>query len=251
MIEIFGFQISWRELLDIGLVAIVYYYVILLVRGTRAVAVIWGLLLLLLVYYTSDELGLNTLNWLLANFLSSIFIVIIVLFQKDIRKGLAQMGAGWFWRKVDFKDAVFDELCAAMVSMASQKIGALVVLQKSVPLGDIIERGVEIESKVSRQLLVNIFWPDTPLHDGAVVINNNKIIAASCILPLAQISTGKSAIGTRHRAALGISEETDAISIIVSEERGTISVAIDGTLATNLDEVSLKKILKDSLSGKK
>lgn len=249
MIEIFGFQISWRELLDIGLVAIVYYYIILLVRGTRAVAVIWGLMLLLLVYYASDELGLNTLNWLLANFLSSIFIVIIVLFQKDIRKGLAQMGAGWFWRKTDINITVLDEVCDAMDSMAKQKIGALVVIQKSVPLGDIIERGVEVNAEVSRQLLVNIFWPDTPLHDGAVVIKSNKIAAASCILPLAQVSVRQSAIGTRHRAALGISEETDAISIIVSEERGTVSVASDGKLATNLDSIELKSILKKELSG--
>jgi uncharacterized protein (TIGR00159 family) len=248
MIEIFGFQISWRELLDIGLVAVVYYYVILLVRGTRAVAVIWGLMLLLLVYYASDELGLNTLNWLLANFLSSIFIVIIVLFQKDIRKGLAQMGAGWFWRKSDIKNIVVDEICEAMESMARQKIGALVVIRKSVPLGDIIERGVEINAEVSKQLLVNIFWPDTPLHDGAVVISENKIVAGSCILPLAQVSTRQSAIGTRHRAALGISEETDALSIIVSEERGTVSVAVNGNLETNLDTLKLKTILLRELS---
>ncbi|WP_027179268.1 diadenylate cyclase CdaA [Maridesulfovibrio bastinii] len=248
MIEIFGFQISWRELLDIGLVAVVYYYVILLVRGTRAVAVIWGLMLLLLVYYASDELGLNTLNWLLANFLSSIFIVIIVLFQKDIRKGLAQMGAGWFWRKSDIKNIVVDEICEAMETMARQKIGALVVIRKSVPLGDIIERGVEINAEVSKQLLVNIFWPDTPLHDGAVVISENKIVAGSCILPLAQVSTRQSAIGTRHRAALGISEETDALSIIVSEERGTVSVAVDGNLETNLDTLKLKTILLRELS---
>lgn len=250
MIEFLGFQISWRELLDIGLVAIVYYYVILLVRGTRAVAVIWGLLLLLLVYYTSDELGLNTLNWLLANFLGSIFIVIIVLFQKDIRKGLAQMGAGWFWRKGDFKNEVLDEICAAMDTMSRKKIGALLVIQKNVPLGDILERGVEMNSVLSRQLLVNIFWPDTPLHDGAVIVNSNKIVAASCILPLANVSTRQSAIGTRHRAALGISEETDAIAIIVSEERGTISVAIGGKLTTSLDVVRLKRVLKNTLSGK-
>lgn len=245
MFELLGFQISWKELLDIGLVAVVYFYIILLVRGTRAAAVIWGLLLLLLVYYVSDVFGLYTLNWLLTNFLSSIFLVIIVLFQRDIRKGLAQMGAGRLWRKKDFEIAVIDEICSAMDSMARQKIGALLVIQKNVPLGDIIEKGVEINGRVSKQLLINIFWPDTPLHDGAVVVNSDKIVAASCILPLAQVSTRQSAIGTRHRAALGISEETDAIALVVSEERGTISAAIGGKLTTSLDIVRLKRVLKN------
>ncbi|CCO24456.1 diadenylate cyclase CdaA [Maridesulfovibrio hydrothermalis] len=247
MFEFLGFQISWKELLDISLVAVVYFYVILLVRGTRAAAVIWGLLLLLLVYYISDVFGLYTLNWLLTNFLSSIFLVIIVLFQRDIRKGLAQMGAGRLWRKKDFEIAVIDEICSAMDSMARQKIGALVVIQKNVPLGDIIEKGVEVNGRVSKQLLINIFWPDTPLHDGAVVINSSSIVAASCILPLAQVSTRQSAIGTRHRAALGISEETDAIALVVSEERGTISAAIGGKLTTSLDIVRLKRVLKNIL----
>lgn len=248
MFEFLGFQISWKELLDVGLVAIVYFYIILLVRGTRAAAVIWGLLLVLLVYYLSDVFGLYTLNWLLTNFLSSIFLVIIVLFQRDIRKGLAQMGAGRFWRKRDFELAVIDEICDAMDSMARQKIGALLVIQKNVPLGDILEKGVEINGQVSKQLLVNIFWPDTPLHDGAVVIKSDKIVAASCILPLAQVTSRQSAIGTRHRAALGISEETDAIALVVSEERGTMSAAIGGKLTTSLDIVRLRRVLKNVLT---
>lgn len=248
MFEFYGFQISWKELLDIGLVAVVYYSVILLVRGTRAAAVIWGLMLLLLVYYLSDVFGLYTLNWLLTNFLGSIFLVIIILFQRDIRKGLAQMGAGRLWRKKDYDMAVMDEICSAVDAMARQRIGALLVVQKNVPLGDVIEKGVEINGKVSKQLLINIFWPDTPLHDGAVVVNSDKIVAASCILPLAQVSTRQSAIGTRHRAALGISEETDAVAIIVSEERGTISAAIGGKLTTNLDSIRLKRVLQNVLN---
>lgn len=248
MFEFYGFQISWKELLDIGLVAVVYYSVILLVRGTRAAAVIWGLMLLLLVYYLSDVFGLYTLNWLLTNFLGSIFLVIIILFQRDIRKGLAQMGAGRLWRKKDYDMAVMDEICSAVDAMARQRIGALLVVQKNVPLGDVIEKGVEVNGKVSKQLLINIFWPDTPLHDGAVVVNSDKIVAASCILPLAQVSTRQSAIGTRHRAALGISEETDAVAIIVSEERGTISAAIGGKLTTSLDIIRLKRVLQNVLN---
>ncbi|SME92855.1 diadenylate cyclase CdaA [Desulfovibrio gilichinskyi] len=248
MFGFLGFQISWKELLDIALVAVVYFYVILLVRGTRAAAIIWGLLVILLVYYISDVFGLYTLNWLLTNFLSSIFLIIVILFQRDIRKGLAQMGAGRLWHKNDFKIAVIDEICSAMDSMARRKIGALVVIQKNVPLGDIIEKGVEIDSKITKQILINIFWPDTPLHDGAVIISSNRIVAASCILPLAQVSTQQSSIGTRHRAALGISEETDVVVIIVSEERGTISVAIGGKLTTSLDIVRLKRVLKNTLS---
>jgi diadenylate cyclase len=237
-------QINWRDLVDIVLVGYIFYRVILLVKGTRAVSVIYGLLVLLIVYHVSGEFGFYTLNWLLANFLGSIFIVVIILFQQDIRRALAQMGAGRiFSRTVEVSNQAVDELVLAFVEMANRRIGGLVVLEKNTPLGDVVERGVELGAKVTRDLLLTIFHPDTPLHDGAAIIKGDKILAAACILPLSAGHRHRSDLGTRHRAAMGITEETDAVAVVVSEERGTISVAIGGRLTSSLDEVRLKRVL--------
>ena len=239
--------LNWRDIIDIGLVAFILYRLILLVRGTRAVSIIYGLILLLVIYYFSGELGLYTLHWLLANFLGSIFLVVIILFQQDIRKALSEMGAGRLWKRSQVRKKILDELIIALMEMASKRIGALVVLEKNVPLGDVIERGVELDAKFSRDLLISIFRPETPLHDGAAIIRGEKIAAAGCILPLAVGLKHRSYWGTRHRAAMGITEESDSVAIVVSEERGTVSVAIGGKLTTSLDEVHLKRVLSNIL----
>ena len=178
-------RISWRDALDIGLVALVLYRVILLIKGTRAVSVVYGLVLLVVIYYVSGELGLYTLHWLLANFLGSIFLLLIILFQQDVRKALAQVGAGTLWKRQEVEERVLDELVLALVKMARNRTGALVVIEKNVPLGEIISRGVELKARLSTDLLLSIFNTEAPLHDGAVVIRNNRIEAAACILPLA------------------------------------------------------------------
>lgn len=239
-------QIGWRDIIDIVVVAYIIYRVILLVKGTRAVSVFYGLLLLMVIYYFSREFGLNTLNLLLANFLGSLFLVIIILFQRDIRKALAEMGAVRLFFRPRPGLAILDELILSLVSMAQKRIGALVVIEKNTPLGDVVESGVEINSLFSKDLLETIFYPSTPLHDGAVIIRETRIFAAGCILPLAVGIKTKWDYGTRHRAALGITEETDAIAIVVSEERGKISVAIGGKLITSLDEVRLRRILSSA-----
>ncbi|MDY7001935.1 MAG: diadenylate cyclase CdaA [Thermodesulfobacteriota bacterium] len=244
MFEIGALRISWRELLDIGLVAFIFYRVILLVKGTRAVSVIYGLVLLLVVYYLSGEFGLFTLNWLLANFLGSIFLVVIILFQRDVRKALSQVGAGGLWRRAKAGEDVVNQLASALLSMAEKRIGALVVIEKNVPLGDVVDRGVKLSARISRDLLLTIFFPDSPLHDGAVIINGDEILAAGCILPLAVGVKRAPMLGTRHRAALGITEETDAVAVVVSEESGRISVAAGGEMTASLDEVRLKRVLK-------
>ncbi len=240
-------QIGVRELVDIGLVTFAFYRLILLVKGTRAVSVIYGLILILVIYYLSDEFGLLTLNWLLANFLGSLFLVIIIFFQHDIRRALSQLGAGSLWRRQNISDKFVDEVVFAALNMAKSRIGALIVLERSIPLGDIIARGVEIKAGLSRELLVTIFFPNTPLHDGAVVIREGQIEAAGCILPLSSGIGHSSKLGTRHRAAIGVSEESDAVALVVSEERGIISVAQEGRLMENLDEAQLKAILRDVL----
>ncbi|MGX9367316.1 diadenylate cyclase CdaA [Desulfoplanes sp. PS50] len=244
----FNLQFSWQDVVDIVLVAFIFYRLILLIRGTRAVSVIYGLFLLLVVYYSSGVFGLYTLHWLLGQFLGSIFLVVIILFQKDIRKALSAMGAGRFWVKDRIGKEVIDELVLALSDMGRSKTGALVVIERNTPLGDIVERGVEINGLVTRDLLLTIFYPDTPLHDGAVIIRNDRIAAAGCILPLAVGLKHRASLGTRHRAAMGITEESDALAVVVSEERGTISVAIGGKIITSLEEVRLKRVLVSALA---
>jgi uncharacterized protein (TIGR00159 family) len=245
VIDLGWLRISWREIADIALVAFIFYRLILLIRGTRALSVLWGLLLVAVVYYLSEVFGLLTLNWLLANFLGSIFLVVIILFQSDIRNALSQVGAGRLWRKrPSVADEVFEQLVTAMLDMARQRIGALVVIEKNVPLGDLTERGVTLDARLSRDLLLTIFHVDTPLHDGAVLLRSGRVLAAGCILPLASGVRQKSSFGTRHRAAIGVTEETDAVAVVVSEERGEVSVAIGGRLTAALDEVRLRRVLK-------
>lgn len=245
--EFEGLTLPLREMLDIGIVALIYYYLILLVRGTRAVAVIYGLVLVLFVFHLSDVFGLYTLNWLLTNFLGSIFLVVIILFQADIRKALAQVGAGPLWRRPDLREEALEQLVQAVMTMSRIKMGAIIVLERTVPLGDIVERGVEIDAKLNKELLLTIFHYDTPLHDGAVIVRKGRLAAAACILPLSSKFKGQTVFGTRHRAALGISEESDAATVVVSEERGAVSVAIGGRLTTSLDEVRLRRVLKNVL----
>jgi uncharacterized protein (TIGR00159 family) len=243
MLDFGAFQISWREILDITLVAFIFYRVILLVRGTRAVPVIYGLVLLIVVYHVSDQFGLYTLHWLLANFLGSIFLVIIILFQRDIRNALSQVGAGSFWRRGKPGKEKIDELVQALMTMAEKHMGAIVVVEKNVPLGDITSRGVAVDAVLTRELLMSIFMPGTPLHDGAVIMKAGRVVAAGCILPLAREEKDGHDYGTRHRAAIGVTEETDAVAVVVSEERGAVSVAVNGKLTASLDEVRLRRVL--------
>ncbi|MGE4263439.1 MAG: diadenylate cyclase CdaA [Desulfovibrio sp.] len=242
-----GFNAIWREVLDILLVAGIYAYIIHLVRGTRAVAVIYGLVLVLLVYYLSNELGLYSLNWLLTNFLGSIVLIVIILFQGDLRRALAQMGAGRFWKKAQLSDAIVDELAQAVLALAKAKVGALIVIERYEPLGDVAERGVPMDAVITASLLSTIFQVGTPLHDGAVIIRRGRIAAAGCILPLSSKLKAQSLFGTRHRAALGISEESDSLSIVVSEERGTVSIAMSGRLTTSLNDQRLRRVIKNAL----
>lgn len=247
MEPLLGINVAWREAMDILLVAGIYAYIIHLVRGTRAMAVIYGLVLVLLVYYLSNELGLYTLNWMLTNFLSSIVLIIIILFQADLRKALAQMGAGRFWKKPQLAESAVEDLALAVMALAKAKVGALVVLERHMPLGDVVERGVPLDAVITKGLLLTIFQVVTPLHDGAVVVRGGRIAAAGCILPLSSKLKAQSVFGTRHRAALGISEETDALAIVVSEERGTVSFAMNGRLTTSLNEVRLRRVIKNAL----
>jgi uncharacterized protein (TIGR00159 family) len=234
-------QITWREVLDIALVAFIYYRLLLFIKGTRAVPVLYGLVLVVVLFYASDELGLYTLNWFLANFLGSIFIVIIILFQSDIRKALAEMGAGRFWRSTPLPPADLDQIVDALRAMAATRTGALIVIENKVPLGDVIKRGTSLDAGIKSELLTTIFYDKSPLHDGAVLVKGNRIVAAGCILPLSPAQGLHARYGTRHRAAIGISEETDAVALVVSEERGEVSMVHQGKLVQYTDMNQLRE----------
>ncbi|MFP5239444.1 MAG: diadenylate cyclase CdaA [Acidobacteriota bacterium] len=238
-------HVGWREALDVSLVGLLFYRMILLVRGTRAVSVIHGVIVVLVANYLSGEFGLYTLHWLLTNFLNSFFLVMVILFQADIRKALAQVGLRWFGgRKQTTRGReAAAQLAASLLGLAERKVGALVVLERGVPLGDIMDRGIALATDIRPEVLQAVFHHESPLHDGAVIVRGAKVAAVGCILPLASHSALSTAFGTRHRAAVGVTEETDALALVVSEERGEIRAAQTGTLSDVLEPAALEELL--------
>lgn len=238
------------DLLDIGLVAFLIYRIILLIKGTRAVQMLIGLIVILAVYFVSRVAGLFTLHWLLDNFLSSIILVIIVIFQADIRRALIHVGRNPFFAELTPKegDEVIDELVKACVNMANKRIGALIVVERETGLKDFLEVGVEVDARVSSDLITSIFLPYSPIHDGALVIQQGRLARAGCFLPLTQNPDVSKRLGTRHRAAIGLTELVDAAVIVVSEETGKISVVVGGKITRELDSAGLKRVLRRLLA---
>jgi uncharacterized protein (TIGR00159 family) len=245
-----GVNMGWRDVLDIAVLTTLFYYVITMIRQTRAITAIYGLLLIIVLYLLSRIIGLNTLNWLLDDILASLFLLLVIVFQRDIRQALSSLGSHRLWLPDFFRkkedDSFIPAVTGAAMHMAQRKIGALIVIERNTPLGDAMERGVRLDALPSVELLVNIFWPNSPLHDGAVIISRGRISAAGCILPLST-AVAKRDYGTRHRAALGITEESDAVVVVVSEERGVIAVALEGKLTGVLDAVKLPRVLASAL----
>lgn len=241
-----------KHILDIACVALLLYQLLLLVRKTRAEQVLKGVAFILGITLVARVLRFNTMLWVLENTLQFGVIAIAIVFQPELRKALEQIGRGKFItnRFLVFEDETqitqfIEEVAAAIINMSKSKTGALVLIERETGVNDIIETGVKIEATLSRELLENIFVPQTPLHDGAVVIRAGRIEAAGCFLPLTENSSLSKQLGTRHRAALGISENCDAIVFVVSEETGVISMAKDGRLMRYLDVDAVKNILKD------
>ncbi|MBI5191064.1 MAG: TIGR00159 family protein [Nitrospirae bacterium] len=234
-----------QDVVDILLVAFILYRLFLLIKGTRAVQMLAGLGVLLVALFLSRWMELYTVNWLVQSFMSQLVIVILVLFQPELRRALAHMGENPLFSSMSPVESskFLDELVKASVSLANRRVGALMVLQRETDLRNIVEMGTELESRVSRELLLSIFHPTSPLHDGAVIIRRGRLAAAGCFLPLTTSTQVNKALGTRHRAAIGLSEETDAVVIVISEETGTISVVTGGTLTRDLDAVSLRRML--------
>jgi diadenylate cyclase len=238
-------QVRWQDLIDVALVSIIVYRVLLIIRGTRAERMLLGLAVLLVTAFFSKYLDMHTMDWLVQSFWAQVVVALIVLFQPEIRRALAQMGESSLLQNFTPAEELksLEEIVRAAVSLANRKIGALVVIERDVSLKDYVEIGTSLDARVSKELLVSIFHPASPIHDGAVVIRGNRVVAAGCFLPISLGADLSKNLGTRHRAGVGITEETDAVAIVVSEETGTIAVAIDGKLETYVDMGSLRDIL--------
>lgn len=243
---------SIRDVIDIALVAYITYRFLLLMRGTRGAQMTWGIVVLLLFYWVTRLYRLTAVQWLLSNLLTYIVFGIIILYQNEIRRGLANIGTtlmlGRHRRRPTHEG--FEEIILAATTLASKKIGALIVLEKDIGLRNYAESGIALDAVLTYDLLVTIFSPNTPLHDGAVVVQRNRIIAAGCFLPLTLDPHLSKELGTRHRAAIGITEETDAITVIVSEETGIISSATGGKITRNLDGTGLRAVLQSAMETK-
>jgi diadenylate cyclase len=243
-------SLRWQDVFDIIIVSFIIYQIMLLIRGTRAVQMLAGIFVLVLVYFAARELEFLTLYWLLGSFLSSIFLIIIIIFQRDIRRALTQVGQTPFTRSRAETLQAMVEIVKAAQYMSHRKIGALIVIELETGLKDYIESGQPIDALVSRQLLISIFQTTAPLHDGAVVIRDGRILSAGALLPLTKNPNIEKQYGTRHRAAIGLSEETDAVIIVVSEETQKISLVQNGALVSDLDENGLRSRLDAILTPK-
>ena len=245
---------DWRDIVDVAILTVLIYNVLKLVRYTRASSLFKGIIFILVLAVLSDALEIHALNWILQQVISVGVIVLCIVFQPELRRLLEQLGRSKLARRV-FEPAKrrrntqmerhVTEIVKALNDMSRKKIGALIVLERSTKLGDIIESGTVVDAEISSQLIENIFEPNTPLHDGAMIIRDERITAAACILQLSDDYSISRELGTRHRAALGITETTDAVSLIVSEETGVISMAREGKLTRYLDTKSLTILLTE------
>ncbi len=238
----------WQDIVDILLVAFIIYRIMVLIRGTRAVQMAAGLGVIVLIYFVAKQLQLYTLHWLLGTALSSIFLLVVIVFQDDIRRVLTQFGQPPFLRYKVKTFHALEEVAKAASEMAQTKTGALIVLERTIGLNEYIESGTKIDGEVSRMLLNTIFAKCTPLHDGAVIIQGGRLAAAGCVLPLTSNPAISRRLGTRHRAGIGITEQTDAVTVIVSEETGSISVAIAGRITRDISPGILRRILHNSFA---
>lgn len=236
----------WHDILDIVIIAVIIHRLLLLLVGTRAMQLVKGLLILGVVASLARFFELRTLSWFLGKVLGVLIIAIPIVFQPELRRMLEELGRGNIWRRKRAQkkaEALSQEITRALGCLKGQKIGALMVLQRETGLRDFWSTAVKLNAEISQELIIAIFWPDNPLHDGAVIIDRDMIISAGTYLPLTENTDLSRWIGTRHRAALGVTEVSDAIALVVSEERGEISLAINGHLSRNLKENQVYKLL--------
>lgn len=242
--------LRFADLLDIALVTIIIYRVLSLIRGTRTLQILTGLGVLSLIYWASTRFEVRTVKAILGYLFDNLFIVIVLIFQQEIRRGLSRVGWSSFFASIGgFKEEeVVEEVIKAAISLANKKIGALMVIENQADVLDFVEAGTLVDSTLDREILTSIFMPVSPLHDGAVILRKGRIHMAGCFLPLTLNPNVSKAIGTRHRAAVGLTEETDAVCLVISEENGGVSIAREGKLIHNLDASQLRKILMEALT---
>lgn len=247
IVEQFGF---WAAV-DIAIIAFIIYHILLLIRGTRAAQMLTGILIVVAAFLLSSIVPLTTLNWVMNKFYSSFIIIIIILFQDDIRHVLSRMGKKSFIPGTDNLSSgqILDEITRAAAALASKRIGALIVMERNIILSRYVEVGTMLDARVSKELLVSIFHPSSPIHDGAAIIQRGRIAAGGCFLPLTRDENLDPNWGTRHRAAIGISQETDAIVVLVSEEGASMSLVVEGKVSRKMDPKDLRKSLTDLLAA--
>jgi diadenylate cyclase len=243
--------VEWWDALDIAIVSILIYEVLVLIRGTRAVQMAVGGGFLIGLFFLSQWLHLETVNWLIRNLAGYVVFGAIVLFQADIRRALAHFGRApffrYFARPLDGEEDVVEELKVACTTLAARRIGAIIVIEREIGLRNYIEGGIPLDATVTYDLLASIFQPGSPLHDGAVIVQGERIAAAACFLPLSVNPRLSKDLGTRHRAALGLTEENDAVAIVISEETGAISLVIGGDIERNISGDTLAERLRTLL----
>jgi diadenylate cyclase len=242
--------IGWRDLVDIALVSLFIYEVLTLIRGTRAVQMAVGAALAVALFYVSQVAQLETVNWLIRNAIGYVVFAAIVLFQSDIRRALAHLGRAPFFRylaKGETVDETIEEIAVAAQMLSTQRTGAIVIVERQIGLRNYVEGGIPLDAQISYDLLVTIFQVASPLHDGAVIIQENRISAAACFLPLTINPRLSKDLGTRHRAAIGLTEENDAVAVVVSEETGWISIVLEGRIERNLLPDELRSRLRQLL----
>ena len=245
--------IRWQDVLDILIVTVIIYRGLLIIKGTKAAQMLIGIGVLFVALLFSKYLGLYTIDWIIQSLWAQIVLALIILFQPEIRKTLAQMGEARFLPSFASAEELrsLEEIVKGSVALANRKVGALIVIEKETNLKDFIEMGTQLDAKVTRELLMSIFHPTSPIHDGAIIIRGNRVIAAGCFLPLTLSTNISKAFGTRHRAGLGLTEETDAVVIIVSEETGSITTAMNSNVEKNVDMGSLRDFLTDNFITRK
>jgi uncharacterized protein (TIGR00159 family) len=241
-----------RDVVDVLLVAFIIYRILLLIKGTRVVQMTIAVVFLVVFYYTTKLAQLEMVQWIFTHLLTYIVFALIVLYSPEIRRALTNIGRNPLFRRFTAKIPIqfYEEIVLAATTLATKKIGGLIVIEGEVGLKNYIETGIKLDAMLTYDLLVTIFSPYTPLHDGAVIIQGNRIAAAACFLPLTLDPHLSKELGTRHRAAIGITEETDAVTIIVSEETGVISAVMGGKIFRHLDGIRLREILMNAIERK-
>jgi len=241
----------WGDLLDILVVAFIIYRLLLLIKGTRTAQILVGLIFLFLVYWVASRLEIRTVRAVLGYLFDNLFIILVLIFQQEIRRALSQVGqTPIFAAGGGMKEGqVVEEIVKSAQSLANKKIGALIVLENQADVLDFVEPGTLVDGNLDREILASIFMPVSPLHDGAVIIRKGRIHMAGCFLPLTLNPNVSKSVGTRHRAAVGLTEETDAVCVVISEENGAVSVAANGKISHNLDGNQLRKAVLEALKG--